>query len=66
MSPLFYVLALETLLHRLRDGTANPALRGVLFAGCVRTKVSTYADDITVFVSNRLGIKAVKKAVARY
>ena len=53
LSSLLYVLALEPLLHRLMDGTANPALRRVLFAGCVRAKVSAYADDITVFVSHR-------------
>ena len=61
-----YVLALELLLRRHRNGTANPALRGVLFAGCVRARVSTYADDITVFVSHRSDIKAVKKVVKRY
>ena len=36
------------------------------FAGPLSAKVSAYADDITVFVSHRLDIKAVKKAVARY
>ena len=66
MSPLLYVLALETLLRKKRDETANPALCGVLFAGCVRAKVSTYADYITVFLSCRSDIKAVKKAVKRY
>ena len=39
----------------------NPTLRGVLFAGCVRTKVSAHADNIPVFVSRRSDIKAVKK-----
>ena len=29
-------------------------------------KVPAYADDITVFVSRRSDIKAVKKAVERY
>ena len=66
MSPLLCVLALEPLLHRLRDETANTALRRVLFAGCVRAKVSAYANDITVFVSRQLKIKVVKKAVKRY
>ena len=65
-SPLLYVLALEPLIRRLRDGTANLDLRGVLLAGCVRTKASAYADDITVFVSRRLDIKAGKKVVKRY
>ena len=62
LSLLLYVLALEPLLHELRDGTANLALRGILFAGCVRVKVSAYAD-ITVFLSSWSDIKAVKKAV---
>ena len=53
---LLYVLALE----------ASPALRGILFADPLLAKVSAYADDITVFVSRRLDIEAVKKAVVRY
>ena len=65
-SPLLCVLALEPLLRGLIDGTANPALHGVIFAGCVRERVSAYADDITVFVSRLSDIKAVKKAVKRY
>ena len=64
LSPLLYVFALEPLLRRLRDRVANPALQGVPFAGCLRVKVSVYAD-ITVFVSRRSYIKAVKKAVER-
>ena len=35
------------------------------FAGCVKTKVSAYTDDITVFVSRGYDIKAAK-AVKRY
>ena len=66
MSPLLYVLALEPLLRRLRDRTTNPALRGVPFAGPLTARVSAFADDITVFVSRRLDIKAVKKAVSEY
>ena len=54
------------LLHRLRDEEASPALRGILFAGPLSAMVSAHADDITVFVSRCLDIKAVKKAVARY
>ena len=63
MSPFLHVLALEPLLCRIRDKKVNPALCGVPFAGCVRARVSAYADDITVFVSRLL---AVKKAVERY
>ena len=66
LSPLLYVLALEPLLRRLRDEKVSPALRGISFAGPLSAEVSTYADDITVFVSRRLNKKAVKKAVARY
>ena len=66
LSPLFYVLALEPLLRRLRDEKANPTLRGVPLAGQVRAKVSAYADDFTVFVSHQLNILVVKKAVERY
>ena len=45
------------LLRRLRDGTANPVLLFVLFAGCVRATVFAYVDDITVFVFRRSDIK---------
>ena len=66
LSPLLYVLALEPLFHGLREREACPALRSILFACPLSAKVSGYADAITVFVSSRLDIKAVKKAVARY
>ena len=66
LSPLLYVLALEPLLHRLRDGGTSPALRGVPFAGPLTARVSAFADDITVFVSRRLDIKSVKEAVVEY
>ena len=65
-SPLRYVLALEPLLRRLRDRTTTLSLRGVPFAGPLSARVSAFADDITVFVSRRLDIKAVKKAVSEY
>ena len=61
LSPLFYVFALEPLLYGLRNEGANP-----IFASYLRAKVYGYADDITVFVSRRLDINAVKKAVVRY
>ena len=66
LSPLIYVLAWEPLLRRLRDRTTNPALRGVSFAGPLTARVSAFADDITVFVSCRLDIKVVEKAVSEY
>ena len=44
-SPLLYVLAFESLLSWLRDERASPALRGILFAGPLSAKVSTYVDD---------------------
>ena len=64
--PLLYFLALEPLLRRLRDRTTNPALSGVPFAGLLTARVSAFADDIIVFVSRHLDIKAVKKAVGEY
>ena len=66
LSPLLYVLALEPLMGRLRDERTSPALRGVPFAGPLTARVSAFADDITVFVSRRLDIKAVKEAVVEY
>ena len=66
MSPLLYVLALEPLLRRLRGEGTSPSLRGVPFTGPLTARVSAFADDITVFVSRRLDIKAVKEAVVEY
>ena len=66
LSPLLYTLALEPLLCRLRDEKSNPALIGVLLVGRVRTRVSAFADDITVFESCCSGRGAVKKVIARY
>ena len=63
---LLYVLDLEPLLHRQRDGKANLALLRVLFTSCPRAKVSMYVDDITVFVTHRLDIKTAKKAIVKY
>ena len=57
---------MEPLLRRLRDEGTNPALCGVLFAGPLTARVLAFADDITVFVSRRLDIKAVNKAVGEY
>ena len=66
LSPLLYVLALEPLLRRLRDEGTSPALRGVSFSGRLAARVSAFADDITVFVSRRLDIEAMKEAVVEY
>ena len=66
LSPLLYFLALEPLLRRLRDERTSPALRVVPFAGPLTARVSAFVDDITVFVSRRLDIKAVKEAVVEY
>ena len=54
------------MLRRLRDEGTNPALSGVPFAGPLTARVSAFADDITVFVSCRLDIKAVTTAVGKY
>ena len=64
LSHLLYVLALELFIRKLRDEKANPALIGVPLVGRVRVRVCAFADDITVFESCGLGIKAVKKAVS--
>ena len=66
LSPLLYVFALEPLLNRLRGVGANPVLHGILFVSRHRAMVTAYADYIKIFVSSRLDIKAVKKAVVRY
>ena len=66
LSPLLYVLALEPLLRRLRDEGTNPTLHIIPFAGPLTVRVSAFADDITVFVSRRLDIKAMEKAVGKY
>ena len=66
LSTLHYFLALNPLLRRLRDRGAHPALRGIFLSGSVRAKITAFADDITVFVSRRQDIVAVKEAVARY
>ena len=60
MSLLLYVLSLEPLLRRLRDEKANPVLIEVPIGGCVKARVSAFADDITVFVSRCLDIETVK------
>ena len=66
LSPLLYVLTLEPLLRRFRDEGTSPVLHGVPFAGPLTARVSAFADDITVFVSRRQDIKAVKKEVGEY
>ena len=65
-SPLLYILALVPLLRGLRDEGENPALHGVPCAGPLTASVSAFADDIRVFVSRSLDIKAVKKVVSEY
>ena len=64
LSPLLYILALEPLLCKLRDEEANLVLRKVPIVGCHRKKVSSYADDVTVFGSRLLDIEAVKEVIA--
>ena len=54
------------LLHSLRDEGVNPALRSIPFVGSLMARFSAFANDITVFVSRCLDIKAVKKAVGEY
>ena len=64
LSPL-YVLALEPLLRRLRSEGSYPALRGIPLAGSIHARISACADDVTVFVSSRLDMLAVMRAVKR-
>ena len=66
LSTLPYVLVLKPLLRRPRDRGARPALREILLSGSVRAKISAFTDDITVIVSRRHDIVAVKEAVPRY
>ena len=65
LSPL-PILALEPLLCRLRDEETNPTLRNIPFAGPLTVRASAFAEDIKVFISRRLDIKAVKKAIGEY
>ena len=44
----------------------RPCTGYLLLASSLTVKASAYADYITVFVSHRLDIKAVKKTAARY
>ena len=46
-------------------GQVRPCAVYLLLAALLQ-RVSAFADDITVFVSRRLDIKAVKKAVSEY
>ena len=66
LSPLLYVLAMEPLLRRLRDEGTSPALRGIPFVGRLAARVSAFVDNVTVFVSRRQDIEAVKEAVVEY
>ena len=66
LSPLLYVLELEPLLRRLRDEGTSPSLRGIPFVSRLAARVFAFADDITVFVSRCLDIKAMKEAVVEY
>ena len=66
LSPLLHIIALEPLLCRLRDEEENLALYSVPFPGPLTARVSAFANDITVFVSCRQDVEAVKKAVGRY
>ena len=66
LSPLLYIFALEPLLRRLMNEGTSPALRDIPFVGRLAARVSTFADDVTVFVFRRLDIEVVKEAVVEY
>ena len=66
LSPLLYGLTLEPLLCRLRGERTRPALCGITLTSSVRAKISALADVLTVFVSRRLDMIAVKMVIERY
>ena len=57
---------MESLFRRHRGEGTKSAQRCIHFAGPLTARVSTFADDITVFVSCLKDIEVVKKAVAKY
>ena len=63
LSPLFYEIVLEPC---SRGFGPSLVLSEIPFTAPISAKVSAYADNISVFVSRLLDIKAVKKVVARY
>lgn len=66
LSSLLYILALELLLRKLKSGEANSVLCRIALPRGMPARVSTFADDFTIFVSCLQGIKKVAKALTRY
>ena len=62
LSLLIYVIAFKPLLCGLRNEKAKPVLCRIVLPRCHRMKISTYADDVTVFVSCHFDIITVQKA----
>lgn len=59
LSGMFYSLAIEPLLHKLRS-----ALSGVCFPGCdVPFKLSAYADDVIVLVNKQKDIDMMEETI---
>ena len=48
------------------DERTSPSLRGIPFVSSLAARVSAFADGISVFVSRRLDLKAVKEPVVEY
>ena len=60
--PLFPVLlsiVLQPLLRRCRDGRIHSVLRGISLTGWLEPKVSTYTNEVTIFMSRSLDITEV-------
>ena len=66
LSPLLYILSLEPLLRKLRDGTASGSLQGIVSTEGVRTTDSEYADDVTAYVSSIKDIEVVAETVDHF
>lgn len=62
--PLLYTLALEHLLHQLKNRACSPALCGISVCGI--TQDFACSNDVSIFVSCRSNIEVVQKAFERY
>ena len=59
LSPILYVHALESLFRRYSDEKANPVPCGIVPNCWLRATVSTYTDDVTVFLLSCNDIEAM-------
>jgi len=63
LSPLLYILSIEPLACAIR---ADPNIQGVILPGGTEVKISMYADDTTLILSNERSIKQSFVLVERY